>query len=122
MQQPNIAPYPISDFMDWEFSGQLEIAPNFQRGDIWPPKAKSFLIDTILRSRPIPPLYIRLRFDPIKKRMIRQVVDGQQRLRAVLGFIRGEFPILRVHNSDFAGMYYSDLPEDVRNDFQSYKF
>ena len=34
--------------------GELELAPEFQRNSIWPPRAKAYLIDTILDDRPIP--------------------------------------------------------------------
>jgi hypothetical protein len=52
MQQPQLAPYPISDFLQWQGMKQLELTPKFQRRDVWPAKAKSYLIDTILRKMP----------------------------------------------------------------------
>lgn len=122
MRQPTIAPYPVSDFLQWEGMQQLVLTPKFQRRDVWAPKAKSYLIDTILRRMPIPPVFLRLRVDAGGKRIIREVVDGQQRLRAVLGFLRGEFRILPEHNHDFAGQFYDDLSEEVQGDFLSYQF
>jgi hypothetical protein len=82
----------------------------------------TYLIDTILRLMPVPPLFIRLTIDPIQKRAVREVVDGQQRLRAVFAYIRGEFPVLKVHNAEFGGMYYTDLPPEVQRSFLGYKF
>src|SRR5947209_5914307 len=117
MQQPLATNYPISDIVDWDFSNQLVITPKFQRRDVWTPKAKSYLVDTILRAMPIPPLFLRLRIDPLQKRAIREVVDGQQRLRAILGYIKGEFSILKAHNREFGGMYYTDLPEEAQRNF-----
>lgn len=122
MQLPTATPYPVSDFLEWEGGKQLVIAPKFQRRDIWVPKAKSYLVDTMLRGMPIPPLFIRLKVDPLQKRTIREVVDGQQRLRAVFSYIRGEFPIMKVHNPDYAGKYYLELPEDVQMAILGYKF
>jgi len=122
MEQPVATSYTISDFLEWDASRQLVLTPKFQRRDVWIPKAKSYLIDTILRSMPIPPLFIRLMIDPVQKRAVREVVDGQQRLRAVLNYIHGEFPVLKVHNIDFGGMYYNDLPEEVQRSFLGYKF
>lgn len=122
MQQPVATPYTITDFLEWEASRQLILTPKFQRRDVWIPKAKSYLIDTILRSMPIPPLFIRLTIDPIQKRAMREVVDGQQRLRAVFAYIRGEFPVLKVHNNEFGGMYYTDLPDGVQRSFLGYTF
>lgn len=122
MEQSVSTLYTISDFIEWDASRQLVLTPKFQRRDVWIPKAKSYLIDTILRSMPIPPLFIRLMIDPVQKRAIREVVDGQQRLIAVLGYIRGDFTVLKAHNAEFGGMFYADLPEDVQKGFLGYKF
>jgi hypothetical protein len=121
-QQPVAAPYPISDFLEWHVSSQLEIQPKFQRRDVWALKAKSYLVDTILRALPIPPIFVRLTIDPIKRRSVREVVDGQQRLRSVFGFMQNEFPILSVHNTEYADMYYADLPSEIQKHFLGYKF
>jgi hypothetical protein len=122
MRQSISSPYPISDFIEWQTSKQLLIAPKFQRRDVWIPKAKSYLIDTILRGMPIPPLFIRLKTDPSTRRTMREVVDGQQRLRAVLGFIEGQFTVMNVHNDQYGGMTYADLPQTVQKEFLGYKF
>lgn len=122
MQQPTAIQYPISDILEWEVSKKLVIAPKFQRRNVWIPKAKSFLIDTIIRSMPIPPIFIRQRVDPKKQITVREVIDGQQRLRAVLEFIKGEFPIMETHNKEYGGMYYANLPDNVISQFLGYKF
>jgi len=70
---------------------------------------------------PIPPLFIRLKIEPMKRSTIREVVDGQQRIRAIFDYIKGDFTILKVHNSEFAGMTFEELPEEVQRDFLSYK-
>src|SRR5690242_17497674 len=101
MQQPTAIQYPISDILEWEVSKKLVLTPKFQRRSVWIPKAKSFLIDTILRGMPIPPIFIRLRVDPIRQRSIREVIDGQQRLKTVLDFVGGGFPIMPIHNDEF---------------------
>jgi hypothetical protein len=122
MNKTSVSQYPISDFMEWEASKQLQIAPKFQRRDVWSPKAKSYLIDTVLRGLPIPPLFIRLKTDPTQRKTVREVVDGQQRLIAVLSFIKGDFAILGVHNEEFAGMTYAELPTETQKSFLGYKF
>ena len=121
MHQPVITPYPITDFIEWYRSGQLVMAPKFQRRDVWIPKAKSYLIDTILRGMPIPPVFLRLRVDPQEERTIREVVDGQQRLNAILGYRRGEFAVMKVHNAEYGGMQYGNLPDDAKAKFLAYQ-
>lgn len=122
MQQPTATSYPISDFLDWRADRRLTVAPKFQRRDVWSDKAKSYLIDTILRSLPIPPLLIRLAIDPETHRTSREVVDGQQRLRAVLDYVDNRFPVLRVHNDQFGGCYFRDLDDDTQYRFMRYRF
>ena len=122
MIQPTGAPYPISDFLQWQGANQLVLVPKFQRRDVWSQKAKSYLVDTVLKKMPMPPIYLRLGIDPKKKHMVREVVDGQQRIRAILQYIKGEFTVMAVHNTEFADKTYSELPEDVQRDFLSYKF
>jgi hypothetical protein len=55
------------------------------------------------------------------KRNIRVVVDGQQRLRAILEYVAGGFPISRAHNKDFAGRRFERLPDEVQADFMKYE-
>ena len=89
--------------LEWDTSRQLVLTPKFERRDVWAHKAKSYLIKTILRSMPIPPLFIRLIIDPIHEtcstRCGRRL---QQRLRTVLSYIRGEFPVLKLHTDESA--------------------
>lgn len=120
-RQPIVSAYPISDFLQWQASGQLQITPKFQRRQVWVPKARSYLIDTVLKQMPIPPLFVRLTIDPEKRRSTREVVDGQQRIRAIFDYIKGEFTVLKTHNPEFAGMTFGELPEETQRDFLSYK-
>jgi hypothetical protein len=81
--------YKVSDFISWQRIGSLELSQAFQRRPVWPTGAKPFLIDTIVRGIPIPIIFLRERSDPNSDGLEpkRQVVDGQQRLRTILGFV-----------------------------------
>lgn len=72
--------YRVSDFLDWNRQKKLILNPDFQRGSVWTPAARSYLIDTILRELPIPKIYLRTNLDISTKESIREVVDGQQRV------------------------------------------
>ena len=50
------------------------------------PAARVYLIDTILRGLPVPKIYLRTRIDVERQVSVREVVDGQQRLKAILDF------------------------------------
>ena len=113
--------YSVNDFREWEDRQELVLQAKFQRRDVWSPKAKSYLIDTILRGRPIPSIYMREQIDPRKRKAIREVVDGQQRLKAVLGYLSGGFPILRAHSKEYGGKYYHELPDEAQQQFLGYE-
>lgn len=112
--------YTILDIINWDESEQLTLNPDFQRRDVWHTKAKSYLIDTILNGKPIPKLFIRELIDRERKVTIRDVIDGQQRLRAIIGFYKNEFKV-KIENDElsFSG-FYKDLPTNIKDEFDSY--
>lgn len=101
--------YSINDFLEWHSNEQLEYNPFFQRRPVWSPSAKSYLMDTIIRGKPIPKVFLRQKIDIGTRKSVREVVDGQQRLRTIIGFVNNEFAISRKHNSKFGGKKFSDL-------------
>ncbi len=122
MQKFKTVDTPISTIKRWHDDGSLDLKPNFQRRLVWSDKARSYLIDTILRGKPIPTVYIRLLENPNTGRAVRQVVDGQQRLRAVLDFVQDGFRVDSVHNEDFGGMVFSGFDKADQVDFYAYTF
>jgi len=112
--------YSINDFRTWHERKELILSPKFQRRRVWSEKAKSYLIDTILRGLPIPPVFIREKIDIDTSRSIREVIDGQQRLRAILDFINDGFKVLKIHNEEFGGKYFSELPDNIKEEFLRY--
>lgn len=111
--------YTVADFMEWSEKSQLKLNPDFQRGSVWPPAARTYLIDTILRRLPVPKIYVRTKVDLQTKRSFREVVDGQQRLRAILDFGNDKFA-LGPRAGEYAGKRYSDLPEEEQERFLGY--
>lgn len=111
--------YNVSDFVEWDSRGQLQLSPDFQRRSVWSQKAKSYLVDTIIRGKPIPKLLITQEIQDRKNTRI--VVDGQQRLRAILEYVEGGFPISRAHNREYAGKRFDGLPEEVQTELMKYE-
>ncbi len=112
----------VRDFEQWHERGELVLAPKFQRRDVWIGKARSYLIDTIIRGKPIPKLYMRQDVDPRTRRTTREIVDGQQRLRTVLNFLKDGFTISRAHHEDYGGRCFSELDIDTQGDILKYEF
>lgn len=98
---------------------EIILSPKFQRLPVWEYKAKSYLIDTILCGLPIPRIFIRERSGP-GFTSIREIVDGQQRLRTIFDFIEDGFKISKVQNEKYGGLGFSDLPDNVKTDFLNY--
>lgn len=117
--------FKVGDFVSWAQTGQLDLRPKFQRRPVWKPGAKSYLIDTIVRRLPIPIVFLRDRIKLGSITTLREVVDGQQRLRTILSFINPEllpdydedsdfFRVSKTHNPEIAGKDFADLSASVR--------
>ncbi|RUX11588.1 DUF262 domain-containing protein, partial [Mesorhizobium sp. M2A.F.Ca.ET.042.01.1.1] len=108
----NSSPHPISDLRDWNSLGRLELRPSFQRKEVWNPAARIMLIDTILRQVPMPKMFL---WNEVRNEHThRQVIDGQQRISAILAFLRDEFALDEPYSGEFFGKKFSELPKDVK--------
>ncbi len=115
-----IEQYTISDILTWLDEKTLVLNTNFQRRSVWPLDAKRYLIDTILRGRSVPLIYVRTVTDVKTRRSYREVVDGQQRLRAMHEFATGQFA-LGSRAGEFKGKRYGELDEEDQRNFLSYQ-
>src|SRR6266571_1928958 len=118
----NTRNYSVRDFDEWTERGELVLAPKFQRREVWSDKARSYLIDTIVRGKPIPKIYMRQDTNPSSRRTTREIVDGQQRLHTVLTFLKNGFKISKTHNDEFGGKFFSGLSEKTQRDILKYEF
>lgn len=93
----------------------IDTNPDFQRPAVWTSAQKQLLIDTILRGYDVPKFYWRL----VKKKPdFYEVVDGQQRLRAIWEFYDGRYSLPKdadpIEGVDVRGLKYKELPHDLR--------
>ena len=94
----------ISDLVQWNAKREIELSPKYQRNSVWNDNAKAYLIDTIVRGLPIPPIFLRQRIDVLTKTTNREIIDGQQRVRSILEYIVDEkFSIKASHNKEHGG-------------------
>ncbi len=119
MKQFDARSYSIADFLEWSGSNLLDLSPKFQRRGVWTRAAKSFLIDTILRGKPMPKVL--LTQDLLGKRNLRTVVDGQQRIRTILEFTSGAFTVLKTHNTQHHSKTFAELDEEVQESILQYE-
>ena len=100
-----------------EERGELIIDPTFQRNKVWTNKQAAELVESILMGIPIPTIYL---FE--MKNGKKQVVDGRQRITAILDFLNDELPlkdlkILKQYN----GNKFSELEPKMRGVFEDYQ-
>ena len=119
MKQFDSRSYSIADFLEWRAHNLLDLSPRFQRRSVWTRPAKSYLIDTILRGKPMPKVL--LTQDLREHRNVRTVVDGQQRIRSILEFVGDSFTVLASHNEEHAGKSFSELTESAQEDILQYE-
>ena len=81
----------IQDLLNFQSSGNLNIEPWYQRRSVWSGPQKAYLINTIFERKPVPSVYIRHQIDIEKERSIKEVVDGQQRIRTIISYRNDEF-------------------------------
>lgn len=111
--------YSIGDFLEWSSNNLLELSPDFQRRGVWTKQAKSYLMDTVLSGKPMPKILMSQRMSA--SRSIRVIIDGQQRLRAIIEFCSDDYPISKSHNEEFGGYLFSNLPDEVKNEIYKYE-
>lgn len=108
--------------------GRLDLTPDFQRNSVWPQAAKAYLIDTILNDMPIPLLFLSRERDTNTNRLSYRVIDGQQRLRAVIAFLNDRLTIPNLYGitnrsgREMTRIRYRHLPEDMKDQFVGYSF
>jgi len=95
-------------------SVDLDLQPNFQRGEVWSIGKKQRLIDSILRDWHVPPIHVIQGGDGTPD----VVLDGQQRLAAIRDFVEGSLKVdgniepRDVRIAKLHGMRFHELPSD----------
>ncbi len=125
--------FKVADFVNWYRNEELNLSPSFQRRSVWKPGAKSYLIDTVMRGLPIPAILLRdVPSDLRTLRSVREVVDGQQRIRTLISFVArdllrdpsqaDDFKINRAHNRELAGCRFAELSKGLQQHILDYQF
>lgn len=81
----------IQDLLSSYDRKELNLTPWYQRRTVWTRPQKSYLINTIHARKPVPSIYIRHTIDLESERSLKEVVDGQQRIRCLLDYRSGQF-------------------------------
>jgi Protein of unknown function DUF262 len=113
----------IADYGAMYDRREIKVNSSYQRSDqVWPKPAQTFLIETILLGYPIPKLFLHQKTDIKARKSYKDVVDGQQRTKAIISFYRDEYALGRNMDDapEAAGKTYSELPEELQGKFLGY--
>ncbi|WP_133152514.1 DUF262 domain-containing protein, partial [Vibrio sp. 10N.261.52.A1] len=100
---------------------EIDLKPEFQRGEVWTTSKKRLLVDSILRDWHIPPLHLVELSDGRN-----EVLDGQQRLTAIRDFMNNKFSIdgsIDPYSDEIAildKLKYKDLPRAVKRNIDQF--
>jgi hypothetical protein len=100
----------------------LDLQPDFQRGEVWSTSKKQKLVDSILRNWYVPPVHVVENVDS----GLQEVLDGQQRLAAIRDFAAGKIKVdgeIEPFDSEIASLNkkaFSDLPDAFRRRFEQF--
>lgn len=92
-----VTQYTVSDIMALFNQDKLFVNRRYQRKLIWLESEKKLLIDSMLQDIPLPAIFLVESdvpyFDSNEVKNAYEIIDGLQRLNAIVAFMLGEFPI-----------------------------
>lgn len=114
----------IATFHENYILDKYNLSPPYQRHSVWTPEKQSFLIDSILKNFPMPPVFLRQHIDDSSGKTTYDVIDGKQRLTSIIKFINNEIPAAtELENTDFddpkiAGKYFNELDDPTLSEYK----
>ena len=116
------SPMTVADYCQALNDKTIMVNRNYQRSwEVWPPLARSFLIETIVLGYPVPKLYLHQILDLRSRKTIKEIVDGQQRTVAIQQFFTGGLRLSSgLETEGLAGHTYEELEENLQEAFLSY--
>ncbi len=104
----------IANFYEGYELGKYNFSPPYQRRSLWTEEKKSFLIDSIIKNFPIPPIFLHQKIDDATGKTSYDVIDGKQRLTALIEFIEGKIPVTdesgeELVNNPIAGRFFDEF-------------
>ena len=120
--RPNLITMSVADYCNAYGRNEVLIDRKYQRNaGVWPQRAQSYLIETILRGFPMPKLALHQQTDVRSRKSLKYVVDGQQRTSAIVRFFNGQLtlsPSLELEEA--RGQTLDGLSQDLQGTFLAY--
>ncbi|MGK0270976.1 MAG: hypothetical protein ACI88H_001628 [Cocleimonas sp.] len=120
----------LANFWENHQLNKYNFEPGYQRDSVWSDEKQAFLIDSILKNIPMPPIFLHLIIDDETGKTSYAVIDGKQRLTSIIRFIEGEITSSSdetdspLYVEELAGLDFKDLNRkellEVRKAFWRY--
>lgn len=111
----------ISNFYEQFQLKKYRLDPPYQRDmNVWSMEQKSFLIDTIFKNFPIPPIFLEQKINSETGITNYDVIDGKQRLSTIIGFINNKVPLPKEFGNDvygnkcLNGLFFNDIKKKAK--------
>lgn len=113
----------VADYCQAMQRGEIIVNRDYQRSDqVWPPAARSFLIETILLGLPMPKFSLYQVTDLKSRKTIKEIVDGQQRSTAIRDFSEDRLRLSpSLDTEEVAGKTYTELEDSYKSRFLDYQ-
>lgn len=104
---------------------KYNLNPPGQRKSVWSEEKESFLIDSIMRNFPMPPIFLRQIIDKKTGSTKYDVIDGKQRLTAIKKFADNKLQVATDEDpnddqyaDEIAGKFFKELKNDYQEKFR----
>ena len=112
--------FTVAEYCQQMAENKIIVNREYQRsGKVWPPAARSYLIETILLGYPMPKMALYLKTDLKSRQTLKEIVDGQQRSQAIISFFHDQLSIST--KGLFAGRRFSQLGDEEQITFLQYQ-
>lgn len=121
--QTNQSPMTVADYCAAMDRSEIRSNDTYQRSNkVWPPAARSFLIESIVLGFPLPKIFLFQHTDLLSKKTVKEIVDGQQRSKTIHDFFHNKLTISKTSEVETArGKRYDGLSDDLKGKFLSYQ-
>ena len=118
----------VKEIYDGFEEERLIVDPSYQRRQVWLVQDKVRLIETILMGLIIPEVFFwPASIDPETGDAITHIVDGQQRIDAIIEFVEGKYRLVSKYllddkiRGEFGNKSFSELPPEAKKAIWTYK-
>ena len=111
--------FTLREVLDMDNNGALKFNTEYQRSKVWNKQKKHLLIDSILRNYDIASVFLRQKSD----NSYYECLDGQQRLKAIIGFLNDDFGLSPNITEELDGnpTKFSQLPDNYQAYIKEFK-